>query len=908
MTVCIELEPETRLADARALAPAQREIGSWSSFSGLLAQQRLLVLASRALGGMLDARVTGATDSDIVDVAQALCQGFARVIERGGSPLVAGVVADQLVNGPTGKQAWVTLAKALAQGRLGSVLRRLVAVAELAALDSAIAGLVSALTGVVAAADPGAWGQTARELAQLASARPASTWSDTGASVTAFSLASAPALRDLPGAGLDDGEALDSLAQNVVAGVSGVQAETRSPPSNSLGAAAHVLLCALRRRPTSRPAAWAQQLAHPSCVAALVAALGSADEAACRDVCLLFQSLLDGSDPVQRLRLELSLAVRTPFLQTLWASFLEPGLGARGGLGGWWAAEPEDPSWMPVLALLANVFSSFLSTLPRSDGLLYQAASPIPLERLVAVLRDGVWLCVSDLPRVDRLRDGAAQRRLLRWGGRVLCRLFEVNGQRAFMPAAAFHVAGAFAVTSLANEEADEEGAASSDDEGGMDEGGLSTEAGTSQADALPTRRPTPPLRCSDPASRAATALRFAPCLIPFRQRAEAFQRAVAAERAAASGGQAAFVEPPAFAPVRRGHALEDGFAAFGAQGGPALRGRLRIQYISGLGFHEAGVDGGGLFKEFLEEVVREGFDPGRGLFRANAEGLLYPSPEWQAWGELALPLHAFLGKMLGKALLEGTLVELPLAGFFLTKLLGRRCDLRDLASLDAELAGNLEKLRGFDPGTLEALDLRMAITDLQVPGGEVELVPGGAEIRISSANLAEYVHRVADYRLNRQLARPIGAFVAGLRALIPARWLAPFSGPELQALISGGGQGIDVGDLAAHTAFGGGYAPDHPVIRRLWSVLEAFTPPEQALFLRFVTSCPRPPLLGFQYLHPPLSIQMSGSEQDKEALTRLPTASTCMNLLKLPPYQSTETLREKLRYAIAAGAGFELS
>lgn len=52
----------------------------------------------------------------------------------------------------------------------------------------------------------------------------------------------------------------------------------------------------------------------------------------------------------------------------------------------------------------------------------------------------------------------------------------------------------------------------------------------------------------------------------------------------------------------------------------------------------------------------------------------------------------------------------------------------------------------------------------------------------------------------------------------------------------------------------------------------------------------------------------MSGSEQDKEALTRLPTASTCMNLLKLPPYQSTETLREKLRYAIAAGAGFELS
>ena len=40
----------------------------------------------------------------------------------------------------------------------------------------------------------------------------------------------------------------------------------------------------------------------------------------------------------------------------------------------------------------------------------------------------------------------------------------------------------------------------------------------------------------------------------------------------------------------------------------------------------------------------------------------------------------------------------------------------------------------------------------------------------------------------------------------------------------------------------------------------------------------------------------------------RLPTAATCMNLLKLPPYDDVETLRERLTYAIEAGAGFELS
>jgi ubiquitin-protein ligase E3 C len=32
------------------------------------------------------------------------------------------------------------------------------------------------------------------------------------------------------------------------------------------------------------------------------------------------------------------------------------------------------------------------------------------------------------------------------------------------------------------------------------------------------------------------------------------------------------------------------------------------------------------------------------------------------------------------------------------------------------------------------------------------------------------------------------------------------------------------------------------------------------------------------------------------------------MNLLKLPPYRTVKEMREKLLYAVSAGAGFELS
>ena len=40
----------------------------------------------------------------------------------------------------------------------------------------------------------------------------------------------------------------------------------------------------------------------------------------------------------------------------------------------------------------------------------------------------------------------------------------------------------------------------------------------------------------------------------------------------------------------------------------------------------------------------------------------------------------------------------------------------------------------------------------------------------------------------------------------------------------------------------------------------------------------------------------------------RLPTASTCFNLLKLPNFKSRAVLRERLLYAIRSASGFELS
>ena len=100
-----------------------------------------------------------------------------------------------------------------------------------------------------------------------------------------------------------------------------------------------------------------------------------------------------------------------------------------------------------------------------------------------------------------------------------------------------------------------------------------------------------------------------------------------------------------------------------------------------------------------------------------------------------------------------------------------------------------------------------------------------------------------------------------------------------------------------------------------------------QAKFLKFVTSCSKPPILGFATLEPPFTVRCvtESSRDDRYTVgsvvsnffrgsvsgtdtQRLPTSSTCFNLLKLPLYKSKRILREKLEYALQAGAGFELS
>ena len=138
--------------------------------------------------------------------------------------------------------------------------------------------------------------------------------------------------------------------------------------------------------------------------------------------------------------------------------------------------------------------------------------------------------------------------------------------------------------------------------------------------------------------------------------------------------------------------------------------------------------------------------------------------------------------------------------------------------------------------------------------------------------------------------------------------WLAMFNQGELQTLVGGDTKEVDIADLRRNTQYSGAYfigddGQEHPTIKMFWQVLKDLDDKDRRKVLKFVTSTPRAPLLGFSHLNPRFSIRDSGGDQ-----VRLPSTSTCVNLLKLPRYTDAKMLKEKLLYAVNAGAGFDLS
>lgn len=397
-------------------------------------------------------------------------------------------------------------------------------------------------------------------------------------------------------------------------------------------------------------------------------------------------------------------------------------------------------------------------------------------------------------------------------------------------------------------------------------------------------------------------------------------------------------------AQIKRKQEFEDAFSQF-YELGPDLKEPIQITFLDEFGLQEAGIDGGGVTKEFLTSVINQAFDPSNGgmdkYFVENETHLLFPNPtaleDARIWLEDSFPneseirpflkellrKYEFLGRIIGKCLYEGILVDVSFAGFFLKKWAltgghgnsagesGYRANINDLREFDEALyKGLLDVKNAPDAGDF---GLTFTVDDMVGPADnqkviERELISNGANTSVTNENRLIYINRMSWYRLQGQSAPQTTAFLKGLSSIIQPSWLSMFNQSELQTLIGGAQAGIDVQDLRRHTQYGGVYVIgddglEHPSVKLFWSVMESLPDDDRRKVLKFVTSTPRGPLLGFSNLNPKFSIRDSGSDEN-----RFPTTSTCVNLLKLPIYRSEGVMRRKLLDAVNSGAGFDLS
>jgi len=75
---------------------------------------------------------------------------------------------------------------------------------------------------------------------------------------------------------------------------------------------------------------------------------------------------------------------------------------------------------------------------------------------------------------------------------------------------------------------------------------------------------------------------------------------------------------------------------------------------------------------------------------------------------------------------------------------------------------------------------------------------------------------------------------------VIDLDWLRMFSPRELQTLISGSEQEVDLQDLKNNTKYGNGFNEEHPTVVNFWTVMFESEESRKRALLKFVTSCSR--------------------------------------------------------------------
>ena len=350
---------------------------------------------------------------------------------------------------------------------------------------------------------------------------------------------------------------------------------------------------------------------------------------------------------------------------------------------------------------------------------------------------------------------------------------------------------------------------------------------------------------------------------------------------------------------VRRDHVFLDSYKSLYYKKPQEFKyGKLNIRFNG-----EEGIDAGGVSREWFGVMARQMFNPDFALFTPVAADrtTFHPNTLSEVNPE-HLEFFKFIGRVIGKALYEGRVLDCHFSRAVYRKILNKPVSLKDMETLDLDYYKSLCWILENDITDITFETFSVEVDKFGVTE-TVDLIPDGRNVPVTEENKHEYVRLVVEHRLIKSVEKQLDHFLLGFREIIPEELISIFNEQELELLISGLPD-IDVDDWKNNTEYHN-YQATHPQIQWFWRAVKGFDQEERAKLLQFVTGTSKVPLNGFKELEGMNGFAKFNIHRDYSSKEKLPTSHTCFNQLDLPEYESYEHLRQQLYTAITAGSEY---
>jgi E3 ubiquitin-protein ligase TRIP12 len=325
-------------------------------------------------------------------------------------------------------------------------------------------------------------------------------------------------------------------------------------------------------------------------------------------------------------------------------------------------------------------------------------------------------------------------------------------------------------------------------------------------------------------------------------------------------------------------------------------------------------------FFNLIFEKLRED----KRLWYKTTDGSLYPNLGLNENDE-CIKLFKLLGYIIGRAIYDDRLIDIPLSRVFWSILLERPIIFKDLKIIDKNLYNAVEDFRNLIKRKKELIKNNPKITDEEIektvlynnkklseldlyftfPGyDEIELKQGGSEILLTMKNVEEYVNLIYDFIFYKGIDRVVTAFRDGFALIYGLYNLKCFTSLELEEYICGSLEiKWDEDNLYENLKPGRGYTKNSRIFNDLIKFMCKLDKKGQRDFLIFATGTSRLPIGGFKSLSPKLTIVKKVTDKSELPDDYLPTVMTCQNNMKLPEYSSYEILENKMLFAMKEGS-----